>query len=148
LAVARDGPIADVVCYLDKGDTMAPVGNARPVQLKIAVDDVDAAIAFYQRAFGLHYDITRRTDAENYSSFVFSTYGERDFFLLHLLDESAVDRPGPTTFGLIVDDLDATHQNALVAGATEVATPQDAQGMPRYSAVKDPSGNWIWIYQA
>jgi predicted enzyme related to lactoylglutathione lyase len=117
------------------------------VQLKISVDDIDEAIAFYQRAFGFHYDVTRRTDEGDYSSFMFSKYGEGDFFLIHLLDETAVDRPGPTTFGLLVDDLDASHEKALAAGATQVIKPQDSQGMPRNSAVKDPSGNWIWIYQ-
>ena len=117
------------------------------MQLKIAVDDVDEAVAFYQQAFGFHYDITRRTDEGDYSSFMFGKYGEREFFLIHLLDDSAVDRPGPTTFGLVVDDLDTTHQHALAAGAVEIIKPQEAQGMPRNSAVKDRSGNWIWIYQ-
>src|SRR6266540_1848969 len=50
-------------------------------------------------------------------------------------------------FGLLVDDLDEIHTKALAAGATKIIKPQDAQGMPRNSAVKDPSGNWIWIYQ-
>jgi DNA-binding transcriptional MerR regulator len=139
--------IADIDYYLEKGLSMTPATGTRPVQLKIAVDDVDEAIAFYQEAFGFHYDVTRRTDEGDYSSFMFSKYGDRDFFLIHLLDESAVDRPGPTTFGLLVDDLDAAHTKALAAGATEVTKPQDAQGMPRNAAVKDPSGNWIWLYQ-
>ena len=139
--------IADLDYYLEKGLSVTPATDTRPVQLKIAVDDVDEAIAFYQRAFGFHYDVTRRTDEGDYSSFMFSKYGERDFFLIHLLDDTAVDRPGPATFGLLVGDLDATHEKALAAGATEVVKPQEAQGMPRNSAVKDPSGNWIWIYQ-
>lgn len=142
-----EGQIADIGYYLEKGLSMAPASATRPVQLKIAVDDIDEAIVFYQQAFGFHYDITRRTDEGDYSSFMFSKYGEDDFFLIHLLDESAVDRPGPTTFGLLVDDLDAAHEKALAAGATEVVKPQDLQGMPRNSAVKDPSGNWVWIYQ-
>ena len=117
------------------------------INVRYMVDDVDEAIAFYQKVFGFHYDITRRTDEGDYSSFMFSKYGERDFFLIHLLDATAVDRPGPTTFGLLVDDLDGAHAEALAAGGTEVVEPQEAQGMPRNSAVKDPSGNWIWIYQ-
>ncbi|HEY7105312.1 MAG TPA: VOC family protein [Acidimicrobiia bacterium] len=64
-----------------------------------------------------------------------------------MVDESAIDRPGPATFGLLVDDIDAMHGKALAAGATEVIAPQELQGMPRNSAVRDPSGNWIWIYQ-
>jgi DNA-binding transcriptional MerR regulator len=139
--------LADVDHFLERGVSMPPASGIRPVQLKIGVDDVDEAIGFYQQAFGFHYDVTRRTDEVNYSSFIFSRYGENDFFLIHLLDSSAVDRPGPSTFGLLVEDLDATHQQALSAGATELTAPRDAQGMPRNSAVKDPSGNWIWLYQ-
>lgn len=134
---------------LKKGFTMsAPLSGCRPVQIKIAVDDRAASIAFYQAAFDLRYDVTRHTDDADYSSFVFGDYGQDDFFLLHLLDDSAdTDRPGPTTFGLMVDDVDTRHSGALAAGATEVVAPRDRQGMPRSSAVKDPSGNWIWLYQ-
>ena len=140
--------LADIDHYLEEGITMSPVTGSRPVQLKITVDDTDAAIAFYQKAFGFHYDVTRRTEDAEYSSFVFSKYGEADFFLLHLLaDPNQADRLGPTTFGLLVEDLDEAHSRALVAGATEIAKPHDAEGMPRCSAVKDPSGNWIWLYQ-
>ena len=127
---------------------MVPVTACRPVQIKLAVDDVDAAVTFYEQAFGFHYDVTRRTDEADYSGFVFSRYGENDFFLLHLIDARGdADRPGPTTFGLLVEDLNESHGKALDAGATEMTAPHDAQGMPRCSAVKDPSGNWIWLYQ-
>jgi hypothetical protein len=79
---------------------------------------------------------------------VFSTYGANDFSLVHLVDDMTdADRPGPTTFGLLVDDVDRSHEQALVAGAVEMSAPHDAQGMPRCSAVKDPSGNWIWLYE-
>jgi predicted enzyme related to lactoylglutathione lyase len=144
----RQAARIDVDHYLEKGISMAPVSGCRPVQLKIAVDDIDAAIAFYQRAFGFHYDVTRRTEDADYSSFVFSKYGESDFFLLHLRAEPQdADHPGPTTFGLLVDDLSETHARALAAGATEMTAPHDAEGMPRCSAIKDPTGNWIWLYQ-
>jgi MerR family regulatory protein len=59
-----------------------------------------------------------------------------------------MDLPGPSTFGLLVEDLDARHARALTAGAAEAVAPHDAEGMPRCSAVRDPSGNWIWLYQA
>jgi len=79
---------------------------------------------------------------------VFGKYGDNDFFLLHLIDDrSDADRPGTTTFGLLVEDLDASHARAIAAGATEMTAPHDAQGMPRCSAVTDPSKNWIWLYQ-
>ena len=57
-----------------------------------------------------------------------------------------MDRPGPSTFGLLVPDLDLAHRNAVEAGATEAVAPNGAEGMPRNSAVKDPSGNWVWLY--
>jgi DNA-binding transcriptional MerR regulator len=109
--------IAAVDHYLEKGISTAPLSGCRPVQLKIAVDDVDAAISFYQQAFGFHYDVTRRTDEADHSSFIFSKYGENDFFLLHLVaDPTDADHPGATTFGLLVEDLDESHGRALAAG--------------------------------
>jgi DNA-binding transcriptional MerR regulator len=141
--------IADVDTYLERGITMAPTTKARPAQIKIAVDDADAAVAFYSNAFGFHYDVIRRTADAQYYGFTFGQYPDDDnFFLFHVLaDAEQVDRPGPSTFGLLVDDLEVAHQRALDAGAVEVVKPQDAEGMPRCSAVKDPSGNWIWLYQ-
>ena len=140
--------ITEVDYFLEKGITMTPTTNARPVQLMIAVDDADAAVAFYTKAFGFHYDVTRRTEDRAYSGFVFSNYGEPDFFLMHLLaDPRQAERRGPSTFGLLVDDLDAAHAQAIAAGGTEVSPPLCLDGMPKRSGVTDPSGNWIWLYQ-
>ena len=57
------------------------------------------------------------------------------------------DRPHGSTIGFLVPDLDTTHRNALAAGAAEAVAPADQEGMPRTSAVTDPDGNWIWLYQ-
>jgi predicted enzyme related to lactoylglutathione lyase len=93
-------------------------------------------------------EIRHVIDDEDYSSFMFGEYGQDGFFLLVLVDDAdRLDRPGPSTFGLLVDDLATTHARALAAGGTELVAPRDAQGLPRNSAVKDPSGNWIWLYQ-
>lgn len=140
--------IADIEYYLQKGLSMTPITANRPMQLKIAVDDVDEAIAFYQQAFAFHHDVTRSTDDIDYPSFVFSKDGDGELFLLHLLDESQFDRPGHATFGVEVDDVDAAHGRALAAGGTEIVAPQEPEGARRTSAVRDPSGNWVWIYQA
>ena len=133
--------------FIEKGLTMSSTTTSRPVQLKLAVDDVDAAVTFYQQAFGFHYDVTRRTGDEEFSGFVFGTYGEPDFFLVHLHCPEDYDRLGPSNFGLLVDDLDEALARALDAGAVQVVQTQDPEGMPRCCAVKDPSGNWIWLYQ-
>ena len=62
-------------------------------------------------------------------------------------DTADTDRPGNSTFGLLVDDLDARHAAALAAGGTEAVPPRNGEGIPRHSAIKDPSGNWVWLYQ-
>jgi predicted enzyme related to lactoylglutathione lyase len=125
------------------------LADLAPVQLKIAVDDVAAARSFYRKAFGLEEQIVRHTDDEDFTGFQFGIYRESGFFLIHLLasDGPEFDRPGPSTFGLLVDDLDEAHAKAVNAGATEMMAPTTAQGMPRHSAVRDPSRNYIWLYQ-
>jgi len=121
----------------------------RPVQIKLAVDDATVARDFYQRAFGLDWTVIRRTEEEEISSFQFGRYGESDFFLLHLEeDEGDLDRPGRSTIGFLVADLDVAHRSALDAGAVEAVPVNAPIGMPRNAAVEDPSGNWIWLYQA
>ena len=75
---------------------------------------------------------------------MFGIYGQDNFFLMHLITgQDRMDLPGRSTFGLLVEDLDAYHARALEVGATEIVPPHDAEGMPRNSAVRDPSGNWI-----
>jgi len=142
--------IRDADRFLKEGIMMPALQTGcRPVQIKIAVDDVDAAVAFYVKAFGFRYDVVRRTEDTDYCAFLFGTYGQDDFFLLHLVaGQEQMDLPGHSTFGLLAEDIDTYHARAVAAGAIEVVTPHDAEGMPRSSAVRDPSGNWIWLYQA
>jgi predicted enzyme related to lactoylglutathione lyase len=142
--------IRDADRFLEEGITMPalPAGS-RPSQIKIAVDDVDAAVAFYVTAFGFNYEVVRRTEQSDYSAFMFGAYGQDSFFLMHLIaGQDRMDLPGPSTFGLLVEDLDVCHAGAIEAGAAETVAPHTAEGMPRCSAVRDPSGNWIWLYQA
>ena len=88
---------------LTKGPTVpTPLTGCHPVQIKLAVRDRKAAIAFYHDAFAMRYEVTQRTEDEDYSSFLFGEYGEAGFFLIHLIDdESDTDRPGASTFGLL-----------------------------------------------
>lgn len=146
ILVARLG---DVDRLATEGLTMLkPQTGSTPVQIKIAVNDCHEAVEFYKAAFGMRYEVTRRTDDEDYSSFMFGEYGQPGFFLLHLQDDPTdADRPGPATFGLLVDDPDIVHDRAITAGGTEAVAPRTRQGMPRSSAIRDPSGNWIWLYQ-
>jgi DNA-binding transcriptional MerR regulator len=99
--------IADTERYLEEGISMPVVAGCRPAQIKVAVDDTDEAIGFYREAFGFRYDVTRRTQDADYSSFVFGTYGQADFFLLHrqarLPVRHADHRPVATLMGKEVE---------------------------------------------
>jgi predicted enzyme related to lactoylglutathione lyase len=108
---------------LERSDVNAP----RPVQIKLAVDDESAAKAFYRAAFG--------------------TYSTEDFAVEFVAGEDRFDRPGPSGFSYLVEDLDTFHTRALEAGGTEVIAPRTAEGMPRHSTFKDPSGNTIGLAQ-
>jgi DNA-binding transcriptional MerR regulator len=142
--------IRDTDRFLEEGITMpVPQIGCRPSQIKIAVDDIDGAVAFYVKAFGFSHEVVRRTEQADHSAFVFGAYGQDNFFLMHLIaGPDRMDLPGQSTFGLLVEDLDTYHARAIDAGAAETVAPHNAEGMPRCSAVRDPSGNWIWLYQA
>jgi DNA-binding transcriptional MerR regulator/uncharacterized glyoxalase superfamily protein PhnB len=141
--------IRDMTRFLERG-LVPPVMQAgsRPVQIKIAVADEAAAVSFYRALLGASYQVTRRTSEADFSAFQFGEYGRDDFFLLWLLDDpQRLDLPGRSNVGFSVDDLDAAHRRALAAGAREAVAPRKAAGMPRHSAVTDPSGNWIGLFQ-
>lgn len=120
---------------------------SRPCQLKITVSDVAAATEFYAGLLGVEPTITRRAGDDEFYGFMFGNYGDADFFLIHLLGSGEFDALGPSTFGLLVDDLDAAHKRALTLGATEAMAPISPEGMPRSSAVRDRDDNWIWLAQ-
>ena len=104
------------------------VNSCRPVQIKIAVDDAGEAVTFYSDAFGIRYDVIRRTEKGDVSSLVFGKPGHDDFFLLVLIarGDDVGDRPsGTSTIGLLVDELDAAHTYAVAAGGTELVAPHD-----------------------
>ena len=116
--------------------------TCRPFQLVISVDDARSAAGFYAQTLGLSY-----ADGPG-ESLAFGDFGQEGFFLLQLADDpDQFDRPGPANFSFLVDDLDAVHSRALAAGASLIAAPHNSQGMPRNSAVRDPSGNWVGLVQ-
>lgn len=144
-AVAR---IAEVDRFLEKGIAMPTVqSGARPVQIRLAVDDPAAAVDFYREASGFRYDVARSTSSQDYFGFICGEHGQDDFFLLCLLGPDPSDRPGPANFSLMVEDLDAYHASALAAGCNGGAAPFQAEGMPRFRCRTGPSGNRIGLAQ-
>jgi len=80
-----------------------------------------------------------------FSSFVLGAYHTDSFFLLTV--ENWLDGGTPSSFGLLVDDVDARHTRALELGATEISPPTDYRWKPRCSVVDDPSGNRVQLSQ-
>lgn len=143
-----DQQIAQCSVYASKGVPVPTIlTTVVPVQLKIRVADKERARRFYEDAFGLAQQVIRHTEDADYDGYLFGDYGQLGFFLLLLVDDTDFDCPGRSTLGLLVPDLDTIHHQALLAGATETVPITDADGMPRASAVTDPDGNWIWLYQ-
>jgi DNA-binding transcriptional MerR regulator len=143
--VAQARELAQRIAALDefigKGMAMPAFQGVRPVQLRIQVEDVAKAAAFYTAAFDVVFN-------EAISSLQFGTYRSDRFFLL-TLEERDDDSPGHggTWFGLLVDDVDGAHARALAAGAAEVHAPADFAWKPRTSCVREPAGNLIDLSQ-
>ena len=91
--------VGDVDRYLKEGIAMPVVqSGCRPVQIKLAVEDRESSVAFYENAFGLDYEVARRTEHYDASAFVFGEYGRDDFFLLWLIDDrDRFDHTGTAT---------------------------------------------------
>jgi DNA-binding transcriptional MerR regulator len=145
---AQAARIADVERLLTEGIPMTEnTITLRPVQIKLRVDDIDAAYGFYADAFGIVTEVTRRTEEDDVPGYVFGNYGTDGFFLIHFVTSDEFDAQGPSTIGFLVPDLDAAYSRARDAGAEDFSRPSDREGMPRSAAVRDPSGNIIWLYQ-
>jgi predicted enzyme related to lactoylglutathione lyase len=96
-------------------------------------------VRFYRDLFGAPFH-------EDISSFQFGTWATDSFFLLTI--DNWHDNARPSTFGMLVPDVDAAYQRAIELGATEVEPPQDFSWKPRSCVVDYPSGNRIQLTQA
>jgi predicted enzyme related to lactoylglutathione lyase len=116
-----------------------PTGS-RPVQITILAHDVPKAVAFYSQVLDAEFN-------EAISSFQFGAWNTDSFFLLTIEQATPEHQGGWSCLGFSVDDLDAVHQRALKAGATEVHPPAEFAWKPRSSIVDDPSGNRVQLSQ-
>ena len=115
------------------------------------VEDVAAAMAFYENAFGL----TRRFIADD------ATYGELETgattlsFAQHALTSGVIpggyrrndpaQPPAGIEIGFITDDVPAAWEMALAAGATALAPPQTKPWGQTVAYVRDPEGMLVEI---
>ena len=130
------------------------------VQLRyvnITVNDVDAALAFYSNVFGLE----ARNDVAN-GGFRWVTLGSAEEPVLELvLSEPGAGRSTENADALQellvkgelpmlvfrTDDVDATFERAVAAGAEVLQEPMDQGWGPRDCGFRDPSGNSVRVEQ-
>jgi PhnB protein len=114
----------------------------------LAVRDVDAAVAFYTRAFGAIEEGERVRAPDGPQVAVLSIAGHR---LGVATEAPALGTPSPETLGattvrisLDVDDPDALAAGAIAAGAREMFAVADQPYGMRQGRVVDPFGHhWL-----
>jgi DNA-binding transcriptional MerR regulator len=131
--------LATSAAYVDRGVPVPAPNGCRVVQIMVSTQDHAASVRFYREVFDLAFQA-------DFSSFVLGAWHTDSFFLLTI--ENWLDAATPSSFGLLVDDVDARHRRALEHGATEVSPPADYAWKPRCSVIDDPSGNRIQLSQA
>jgi PhnB protein len=115
-----------------------------PAYLYVGVDDVPAAIDFYERAFGA--EVRTRLEAGGMLVHAALRIGDSMVTLCDAMPAHgfvAPDRDAPVTqfITLYVDDADALHARAIEAGATEINPVADHVHGDRAGSVRDPFGH-------
>ncbi len=115
------------------------------------VPDVEAAIAFYEQAFGLTRSFV--TDTKEYGELDTGTtrlaFAQHKFvkgltsvpFEAAQLDKSAP----PLELGIVTNDVEALYQRAIQAGATQIKEPQQKPWGQTVGYVRDLNGFMVEI---
>lgn len=120
--------------------------NARFGYTILYVDDVEASLTFYERAFGL----VRRMLAEE------KNYGElesgstrlafaaksfvRQMLPIEIGPSGAPEAAPPCELGMVARDVDAAFRQALASGASTVKAPETKPWGQIVGYVRDPNG--------
>jgi predicted enzyme related to lactoylglutathione lyase len=116
--------------------------------VNIGVENLEDARRFYEAVFGVTFIEEQHGDGPVHLYAAFGAWPSSEFFLVNLSNaDSDPYRAGRANVGFLVDELDAAHKRAVSAGGTEISPPHDEPGMPRTSAIVDPSNNLIHLYQ-
>jgi DNA-binding transcriptional MerR regulator len=142
------GVIEMVDDYIENGVRMKDTLACRVAEINLGVNDLEAARKFYEAVFGLEFSEERHGDGPVHLFATFGSWPGDEFFLLNLSAATRDPyRAGRADYGFLVGDLEAFHERATAAGGVELSPPSDVEGMPRTSAIADPSGNVINLYQ-
>lgn len=115
----------------------------------IVVADAENAIRFYRKAFGADELLRNRAPDGRIMHCELLVFGGR-LFIAGDFDADPVSAParlGGTTVRLhvCVPDVDEVYAQALAAGATGLAEPDDPFWGGRYAMIRDPSGH-VWSF--
>lgn len=112
----------------------------------VYVPDVEASLSFYARAFGLERRFIHETGTygeletgETTLAFAAHALGEMNFAGGHV-EAHASNKPLGMEIGLVTEDVEAAHRQALDAGATELAAPATRPWGQVVSYVRCPDG--------
>jgi lactoylglutathione lyase len=125
--------------------------NARFGYTILYVDDVEASLGFYERAFGL----VRRmlADEKNYGELESGStrlaFAANSFVRQMLPTEigpSGLQQAAPPCeLGMVTEDVDAAFRQALAAGAIAVKSPETKPWGQMVGYVRDPNGFLVEI---
>jgi PhnB protein len=121
-----------------------PKGYKAPAPY-LAVDDAAAAITFYQRAFGAK-EVGRIPGPDGKLAHVDLQIGEGHLMFADPFPQFATRSPkelGGTSASVFmyVEDVDAAFKQAVDAGATSEAEPDDMFWGDRFCSLRDPFGH-------
>ncbi len=115
----------------------------------IYVPDVEASLAFYEKAFGLArrflHDSGMYGELETGATtlaFASHALGEMNFPAGHVA-ASASEQPLGMEIGLVTDNVEQAHRTALAAGAGEVSAPVAKPWGQVESYVRCPDGSLV-----
>ncbi len=113
----------------------------------IVVRDLDASLAFYQRAFGAVIVFQSIIPASQ-TDVVYLQIAGGMIELLHPRNPSPDESFGITHIAFMTDDLDADYRRLVTHGATELVAPRVAgTGVGRLAFVSDPNGARVELLQ-
>ena len=112
----------------------------------VYVADVDAALSFFERAFGMsrkfmteENDYGELSTGETTLSFASHELGQSNFKGGYV-SASASDKPLGIEIALVTDDVDTAHSAAQKHGASELKAPEEKPWGQVVSYVRCPSG--------
>jgi uncharacterized glyoxalase superfamily protein PhnB len=106
-----------------------------------------ATLHFYEAAFGAHVHFVTPDTGDGVDHAEVSIGGA--LFMCGTGQEGGVDQPlgGSSVYWVLQagPEVDALHQQAIAAGATDERAPYDADYGGRHCTVRDPDGN-LWSF--